>query len=276
MAKAKQTDDLTPTALDQLATAVASRIETDKVNDLEESERILRLCVEEDREPTFDEARWLWSKMRWDDREVYRQKTRMAKVYRLQAVAGTSEDRARLQAEAEQAKAVLDANAETLRQEIQDKQNTLRSLEQSVSQSAKRLEEVNVALTQLAEMPPQFILEDAKRIKRHGAATFRKRMNEIEVLLSSRAQMVAGPKPNYSHDTWIGHIKIVDSHAVQPAKNADGRRGLDYEVNPIRWEKIKADWEAERPALEAELEKLRQEWALVESDIERMHKYYHR
>ncbi len=275
MAKAKATEptetELTGEVLQRLAGHVAQRIEAEKTDFLVEAENILRQVVEEDRALTFDERKKLWQTMRWDDGELSRQRRRMFNVVQFQAVAGTSQDRERLQAESEQSAKDLQEHGQRLREEIAQREAQLKSLESAASKSSKRVEQANEALEKLATLIPTYLSEEVNLRKRHAGSQFGKRFAELTNELSYRDQVSGGPNGSgYSADTWHMHLRMVD-----PALLGRDQYG-NTQVDQRRFAELKTRWNEERPALEQEASKLRSELESAEASREALRKFYWR
>jgi len=276
MAKAKDTE-LTQDTLAQLAAHVAQRLESEKQDANTKAEELLREAVTEDREFELEERQWFWQSLRWDDKELSRQKARITRVMREQAIAGTSDDRAALAAEAEESKRVLRDHGQQLDEEIKAKQAALRLLQDSAAQAAKRLEQAQEACQRLTQMVPPPIADDINMVKKHSARSYKQRLSYLETEISYRHQMMAGcPADPQQADHWFNSLKQVHPELVRGRVTGDGQRGHGYELNPSVWEQVKQQWQAEVAEWEPEVAELRESVEGAEKDIAVLQQHYWR
>ncbi len=255
--------------LNQLAKHVAERIEAEKSDYLQECEAILRSVAEENRDYTFDEKNRLWQTMRWDARKLAEERRRMTQVILNQNIAGTSQDRERLAAEATQSAADLSEHGEKLRQEIATAEANLRSLESAASKSAKRVEQSAESLNKLSRLLPEHVQVQVNVATRQAAEHYKNRLKFIEGELKFRSDIAAGPNENLTYMIWWEHLRRID-----PAMGIldNGRVSVD----DGKFAALKAKWNTERPGLEAEAVQLRSEYENAKVPIEAIKRVYWR
>jgi hypothetical protein len=276
MAKAKDTE-LNQETLAQLAAHVAQRLESEKQDANTKAEELLREAVAEDREFELEERQWFWQALRWDDKELARQKTRITRVMREQAIAGTADDRESLAAEAEDSARVLKEHGQQLEEEIRTKQAALRLLQDSAAQSAKRVEQAKEACQRLTTLLPPPIADEINMVKKHSARSYKERLHFLETEISYRRQMMAGcPTDQQQADHWYNSLKRIHPELVRGRVNGDGQRGLGYQLNESVWEQVKAKWQAEIAEWEPEVADLRESVAGAEADIAVLAQHYWR
>jgi len=244
----------------EITARVKRQLEQDQDDAYHDADQILRDAVADDH-LSLENRKRLFRLVGWDDKETDKQLKRMRKVAKLQAVAGTAADRQALAAEAEQSAKIFAENRDRLLEEIRTRQSQLRLLEESAAQAQRRQEEVQAALKALTELVPDDVIANERQAKQVVAKSVRERLSELETELAYRRQLAAGqPQDNNQAGFWWDQLRKINPNMVRPRTLWDGQPGHGYDVDPVLWSAVTREWEAERPALEAELAELRQEY----------------
>ncbi len=174
-------------------TNIAEAIAQDYAAGVEEADDLLREIKLADREATYDEYVYFRQRLGWEQNEVREQLRRMHSVLRLQAIAGTTEDRNASIAERDKSKKLLDTEGPKLQKQIEELTATLKRLESDATRSAKRVEDQQQAIEDLRKHVPQHVLKRVNTDVGLVSTTIGKelndakiRQNEIECCLTPR------------------------------------------------------------------------------------------
>ncbi|MCU0710433.1 MAG: hypothetical protein MUC43_00130 [Pirellula sp.] len=230
---------------------------------------LLSEIVEQGRAPTYAEKVYFAKHLRWDEREVGRQLTRMAAVIRDLRIAGSKADRDAATKEAQASAKILDTQGPKIAEQIEKLQAQLRSLERDAQLSTKRVEEQAEAVVRLRENAPVHIA-DKVRIERERITegvwreieNTKSRISEIESVLDPSKHeggehgylyLDAVARVNHEAVVWIDS-KPYRKRALSPAWPSI-KRGLEKELSELRakLKKLTPQYEAEVVKIEADL-----------------------
>lgn len=231
---------------------------------------LLSEIVEQGRAPTHPEKVYFAKHLRWDEREVGRQLTRMAAVIRDLRIAGSKADRDAATKEAQASAKVLEKEGPKIAEQIEKLQAQLRGFERDAQLSAKRVEEQEAAVVRLRELTPVHVV-DRVRIERERLTegiwreieNTKSRISEIESVFdpskhqggeSGFLYLEAVARVNHEAVVWIDS-KPYRKRALSPAW-AGIKRGLEKELLELRkkLEKLTPQYAAEVAKIEESLD----------------------
>ena len=139
---------------------LSNYIRSDFADRSSESEQLLRELAMEGRTNLLTSERaFLAREMGWDDAEVKRQLRRVNTIMRLQAIAGSPEDREAGLNECQTSVDLLAKQGPKIEEKIQKLQAELSGLERDAGTSQRRVEQQAEAVAQLRQHCPQDIVE---------------------------------------------------------------------------------------------------------------------
>lgn len=255
--------------LSELATALAEEIRQDRRNVSQRAEAVLREVVEQDRDFTFDELQFFTAEAGYDKRKLAQERRRMARVVRLQAIAGTSDERTKLEKSLTAAQADLKKRGPEVQAQIDKLTAELRGLEKSVDSLSRRKSEVDQALLNLTECvcPATSAAAAVKRSQvkttlGREASDLKTDIQQIETLLMERTD-----DTNY----WLA-VRLYDPELIH-----EGTVGsvIKRQFSP-KWTAVKPSLVAELPTMKARLAELESRLAEELADCESVLQQYWR
>lgn len=122
-----------------------------------EADDLLREISLANRRPTFAELTFLSREVGWNEQRVQAELRRMGNVIRLQAIAGTSQDREALAQETATASKLFESEAPKIIEKRDKLQKQLDAIERDARQAQKRFDDSNEAVRRLRELPSEHI-----------------------------------------------------------------------------------------------------------------------
>jgi len=236
--------------------------------DIQTADELLREIVNAGRKPNVAEMTYFRRRLNWDERTINEQYRRMASVVRLQAIAGSPQDREAASAEATRAAEVLESESPKIAEQIAKLQAKLGTLERDARLSAKRCEEQAKAVEQLRSHVPDHIRQEADAL----AASIYQSLGRPLAALKSRQETItkvlAGDySDKRSHMNWAAKL---DPAAV--VRREDGRYIVD-DWSPS-WAAIKQELATELEELPAKIEAAQAAYDTEMIKVDALRNYY--
>lgn len=223
-----------------MATSFAEEIAQSHDEDCLEADELLRQITVDNRQPAYPEFVF-FQKLGWNEKTVRDQLRRMHNVVRLQAVAGTPDDRLAAQNEADTSAEVLAKESPKLAAKIVELQSKLEGFHRDARLSEKRVADQTAAVQQLKELVPQNVsaqVNAERSVIEHSIGQILRdaeiRVNELECCLT--------PAKYPDEKTWLETLQRSFRDAVE-----------DVVSNRIMVRKLSPAWPSIRVAIENEL-----------------------
>ncbi|MBL8820580.1 MAG: hypothetical protein JNL58_31445 [Planctomyces sp.] len=204
------------------------------------------------------ERAWLSREMGWDEKQITKELRRVNNIMRLQAIAGTPDDREAALDECQTSVDLLAKEGPKIEQKIQELQSKLNGLERDASTAQKRVEAQSQAVQQLRQYCPQDIVERVKLAVATVDASIGKELRNAEArLLELRSILNIGNVYESPIDHLTRGLKFILPAAVSSMVDDGAMIRLSY--SPA-WPQLKSDCESEYSELSQRLPELRHEY----------------
>jgi hypothetical protein len=221
-----------------------------------EADAVLREICQSGRRPTFAELTFFQREIGWDSIAVQSQLRRVNNVLRLQAIAGTSDDREASVKEASSAAAVLEKEAPKIRERIEKEQKRLDALERDARLSKKRVTEQSEAAEALRTLAPEHIAAAVRSEVQAIKSSIGREIGDSEVRVNE-LECCLSPDRYQNEAAYLEVLRRSFRTAV-----SSGTRGsiIRYSLS-AEWPAIRSEIETELSELQAKLVELRAEYS---------------
>lgn len=231
------------------------------------TEAKLRSIVIDGREPTFAERSELRSALQLtDDAELKRELSRVAAVYRLQSVAGTSASRGEVDKAVEVATDLLETEGPKVQKQIDQLQALLTSMERDAAMATKRQREAAEALDKLKTIVPIPIRQAYDERIREINEVIREDLHRLKTEVAHAERIL---RVDVNDDSFHEFVRLHCPSAYV-AKNGRTR------VDPNVWQSFVNDATKNLADWRNELGSTQQEYAEALAEAETILEYYAR
>jgi flagellar biosynthesis GTPase FlhF len=234
-----------------------------------EADLLLREICQSGRRPTFAELTFFQREIGWDSIAVQSQLRRMNNVLRLQAIAGTSDDREASVKESETAAAVAETELPKLaakRQKIEVEENRIK---RERDLSAKRCEEQSGAAEQLRTLAPENIAGSVRSAVQTIKSSIGREISDAEV----RANELRCCLTPSLYKTEAAYLEVLQRSFGDAVTMVTINRVIRRKLSAA-WPGIRAEIETELTELHPKLVELRAQYAEQISAAEQPLSYY--
>lgn len=228
-----------------------------------EAELVLLDIAREGRQPTFDERQYFREATGWEGVKLDLQLGRVQRVVKLQAIAGTGEQRRELDRAAAEADEALATTGSQLADLIAATQGKLAALESRKRTLDKRREEAARAIIGLRDNAPDFAKSDAGNLEADLSRSFRHPIESAHIEIRRLRRLLGGP-PAGGDDLQLWKEAVRRDYLPAINQDRSGRWALDQ----TEYQKRKLFWQSEVERLEAKVADLqsRMEAAIAGND----------
>jgi len=211
----------------------------------------------------------------WSAHKIQGETSRVREVAKLQARAGTAAELAADQERAKAAADVLNRKRPALEAKIQELTAQLRELESTHQQASDAVVEKVQARRLLRHRAPGFVVAAHHRTRANIEQTY-KRVGELEMRLVAIDSVSALEIGNEKHmASIVGHCSSLPAGHPAKAYEVKSRDNMwEGRVRRDAWQQYLLDLKAERPGVQAELDRLTSQRDAELAEAEKLLDYY--